>query len=64
MVTNMTRRVIQSSLALIIKVAKNERTRLMEALHLNQSLAIAYYQKEDFGQIWQQSKKNWPRVGS
>jgi transposase len=36
---------------------KNERTRLMEALGLNQSLMIAYYLKEDLGQIWQQSNK-------
>ena len=37
--------------------SKNERARLMEALHLNQSLAIAYYLKEDLGQIWQQRTK-------
>ena len=37
--------------------SKNERTRLLEALDLNQSLAIAYYLKEDLGQIWQQSSK-------
>ena len=37
---------------------KNERARLMEALHLNQSLMIAYYLKEDLGQIWQQSNKS------
>jgi transposase len=36
---------------------KNERTRPMEALGLNQSLMIAYYLKEDLGQIWQQSNK-------
>ena len=36
---------------------KNERARLMEALGLNQSLMIAYYLKEDLGQIWQQSNK-------
>ena len=29
----------------------------MEALGLNQSLMIAYYLKEDLGQIWQQSNK-------
>jgi transposase len=34
--------------------AKNERTRLMDALGLNQSLAIAYYLKEDLAQLWQQ----------
>ena len=37
--------------------SKNERTRLMDALGLNQSLAIAYYLKEDLAQIWQQSDK-------
>jgi transposase len=37
--------------------SKNERARLLEALDLNQSLAIAYYLKEDLGQIWQQSSK-------
>jgi len=37
--------------------SKNERARLMEALDLNQPLAIAYYLKEDLGQIWQQSNK-------
>ena len=37
--------------------SKNERARLMEALDLNQPLAIAYYLKEDLGQIWQQSSK-------
>lgn len=29
----------------------------MEALGLNESLSIAYYLKEDLGQIWQQSSK-------
>ncbi|MEI6538572.1 MAG: ISL3 family transposase [Planctomycetota bacterium] len=37
--------------------SKNERARLMEALGLNESLSIAYYLKEDLGQIWQQSSK-------
>lgn len=37
--------------------SKNERTRLMEALGLNQSLMIGYYLKEDLGQIWQQPNK-------
>ena len=36
---------------------RNERTRLKEALDLNQSLSIAYYLKEDLSQIWQQSSK-------
>ena len=37
--------------------SKNERARLMEALGMNESLSIAYYLKEDLGQIWQQSSK-------
>ena len=37
--------------------SKNERVRLQEALDLNRSLAIAYYLKEDLGQIWKQSTK-------
>ena len=34
--------------------SKNERTRLQEALDLNQSLATAYYLKDDLSQLWQQ----------
>lgn len=37
--------------------SKSERKRLMDALGLNQSLAIAYYLKEDLAQIWQQPDK-------
>ncbi len=37
--------------------SKNERKRLMDALGLNQSLAIAYYLKVDLAQIWQQTDK-------
>jgi len=33
---------------------KNERQRLEEALELNQSLAVAYYLKEDLRQFWEQ----------
>jgi len=47
---------------------KNERARLMDALGLNQSLMIAYYLKEDLGQIRQQTGRwcvpcrlVWPR---
>ena len=35
----------------------NEAERLREALDINQSLATAYYMKEDLGQIWQQKDK-------
>lgn len=34
---------------------KSERQRLDEALQLNQSLATAYYLKEDLGQVWAQA---------
>ena len=37
--------------------SKNERQRLMDALGLNQSLAIAYYLKEDLAQMWQQPRQ-------
>ena len=37
--------------------SKNERTRLEEALALNQSLATANYLKDDLSQIWQQFDK-------
>ena len=33
---------------------RNEHERLQEALQLNESLAIAYYLKEDLRQIWEQ----------
>lgn len=35
--------------------SRNERQRLKEALKLNESLATAYYLKEDLRQIWEQS---------
>ncbi len=37
--------------------SKNERERLREALELNESLATAYYLKEDLNQLWQQPNK-------
>lgn len=37
-----------------LDASKNERQRLQEALALNQSLATAYYLKEDLTQLWQQ----------
>lgn len=40
---------------------RDERTRLKEALALNQPLATAYYMKEDLRQMWQQSHKNAAR---
>lgn len=37
--------------------SKGERQRLQQALELNQPLALAYYLKEDLGQIWQQTNR-------
>ncbi len=37
--------------------SKDERPRLQDLLNLNESLSIAYYLKEDLGQIRQQSGK-------
>lgn len=37
--------------------SKNERTRLMKALALNQPLLTAYYLKADLSQLWQQPDK-------
>jgi transposase len=36
---------------------KNERQRLHDALQLNESLAVAYYLKEDLRQFWEQDSK-------
>ena len=41
---------------------RDERRRLKEALHLNESLATAYYLKEDLQQIWQQPGKVSARI--
>jgi len=41
---------------------RNERQRLKEALKLNESLATAYYLKEDLAQIWQQPGKVSARI--
>lgn len=37
--------------------ARDERQRLNDALELNQSLAVAYYLKEDLRQIWEQPSR-------
>jgi transposase len=39
--------------------AKDEKTKLEEALALNQSLAVAYYLKEDLRQFWEQPGKKF-----
>jgi transposase len=36
---------------------RNERQRLDEALHLNKSLALAYYLKEDLAEAWEQEDR-------
>ncbi|MEK6258631.1 MAG: transposase [Planctomycetota bacterium] len=41
---------------------RDERRRLKEALQLNESLATAYYLKEDLVQIWQQPGKVSARI--
>lgn len=37
-----------------LEEARHERTRLEEALRLNQPLATAYYMKEDLAEVWEQ----------
>lgn len=57
------RRVLKGTLWLLLKNPENldpdhnEYERLMEALRLNQPLAVVYYMKEDLRQIWGQSDK-------
>lgn len=41
---------------------RNERQRLKEALQLNESLATAYYLKEDLAQVWMQAGKVGGRI--
>ena len=41
---------------------RSERQRLKEALQLNESLATAYYLKEDLAQVWQQPGKVSGRI--
>src|SRR3954469_23258315 len=42
-----------------LDAAKDEKSRLEEALALNQSLAAAYYMKEDLRQFWEQPGKRF-----
>jgi transposase len=63
------RRILKGTRWLLLKnpenldESRNELDRLMEALRLNQPLAIAYYLKEDLRQIWMQpNKRNARRV--
>lgn len=61
------RRILKGTRWLLLKnpenldEARNELERLMEALRLNQPLAIAYYLKEDLRQIWSQPNKRTAR---
>src|SRR5512143_4202119 len=54
------KKVLKGTRWLLLKAAENldekrdEKTRLKEALALNQSLATAYYLKEDLRQFWEQ----------
>src|SRR3954468_20694752 len=61
----MQRKVLKGTRWLLLKAAENldeekdEETRLKEALALNQSLAVAYYLKEDLRQFWEQPGKKF-----
>jgi transposase len=61
------RRILKGTRWLLLKNPENldetrdELDRLMEALRLNQPLAIAYYLKEDLRQIWEQPDKRTAR---
>lgn len=61
------RRILKGTRWLLLKnpenldEARNELERLMQALRLNQPLAIAYYLKEDLRQIWMQPNKRTAR---
>ncbi len=56
----MQKKVLKGTRWLLLKAAENldetkdEKTKLEEALALNQSLAVAYYLKEDLRQFWEQ----------
>lgn len=59
------KKVLKGTRWLLLKAAENldeekdERGRLNEALALNQSLAVAYYLKEDLRQFWEQPGKKF-----
>ena len=65
--TDLERKVLKGTRWLLLKnpenldSARDELGRLMEALRLNQPLAIAYYLKEDLRQIWDQPNKRTAR---
>src|SRR4029077_4735124 len=45
-----------------LDLKRNERARLAEALKLNESLATAYYLKEDLRELWNQDGKRQARL--
>jgi transposase len=59
------KKVLKGTLWLLLKAAENlneekdEKSKLEEALALNQSLAVAYYLKEDLRQFWEQPGKKF-----
>ncbi len=61
----MQKKVLKGTRWLLLKGAENlneekdEKSRLKEALALNQSLAVAYYLKEDLRQFWEQPGKTF-----
>jgi transposase len=61
----MQKKVLKGTRWLLLKAAehlneeKDEKTKLEEALALNQSLAVAYYLKEDLRQFWEQPGKKF-----
>lgn len=65
--TDLERKVLKGTRWLLLKnpenldSARDELGRLLEALRLNQPLAIAYYLKEDLRQIWDQPNKRAAR---
>jgi len=64
----MQKKVLKGTRWLLLKAAENldeerdEKKRLREALALNQSLATAYYLKEDLRQFWEQPGKRFATV--
>jgi transposase len=65
--TDEERRILKGTRWLLLKnpenldEKRNEQDRLLDALRLNQPLALAYYLKEDLRQIWSQPNKRTAR---
>jgi transposase len=64
----MQKKVLKGTRWLLLKAAENldekrdEKAKLKEALALNQSLAVAYYLKEDLRQFWEQPGKKFAKL--